>query len=327
MKKETYNEKADLEWSLVEKKNDEIPAEKLEMIEKENEEWGIDQEDILIPETVSMQDPVRMYLKEIGRSPLLTANEEVILAKQIEKGDKEAKERLTQANLRLVVSIAKRYSGKNMQFLDLIQEGNIGLIKAVERFDYRRGFKFSTYATWWIRQAITRAIADQSRTIRVPVHMVESINRMTKIQRRLNLELGREPTDEEIADKMGITAEKVCEIKKASLEPVSLGTPIGEEGESCLEDFIPDSVHSVEKEVTQIRLREQVQEAVDKLPERDQKVLRLRFGLDDGRTRTLEEVGDEFHLTRERIRQIEAKALRKLRTNRIVKEMREYTVD
>lgn len=251
--------------------------------------------------------------------------EEVSLTKRIETGDKEAKEKLTEANLRLVVSIAKRYTVTNMQFLDFIQEGNIGLIKAADRFDYHRGFKFSTYATWWIRQVIIRAIADQSRTILVPVHMIENINLMSRVKRQLNLELGREPKNEEIADKMRITVERVREIKSASLEPVSLGTPIGEEGDSCLQDFIPDRTHSVEKEVAGIRMKEQVQEVVGKLPEREQRVLSLLFGLDDGRARTLEKVGNESHVTRERIRQIEAKALRRLRTNRTTKELREYT--
>ena len=327
MTKEHYQEKAEME-----RKNDrvgtgDVSVEKLETIEKENEELGIEEEDIHIPESINLEDHVRLYLKEITRTPLLTADEEADLAKRIENGDKEAKDRLIEANLRLVVSIAKRYAGKNMQFLDLIQEGNIGLIKAAEKFDYRRGFKFSTYATWWIRQSITRAISDKSRTIRVPVHVSENIQKVVRIKRQLIVELGKEPTNEEIADRMGITAEKVCEIMRASMEPVSLGAPVGEDGDSSLEDFIPDGTQSVENEVTQIRLTEQVQEAIGILPEREQRVLRLRFGLDDGRSRTLEEVGSEFHVTRERIRQIEAKALRKLNTNKASRELREYIID
>ena len=327
MTKEHYQEKAEME-----RKNDrvgtgDVSVEKLETIEKENEELGIEEEDIHIPESINLEDHVRLYLKEITRTPLLTADEEADLAKRIENGDKEAKDRLIEANLRLVVSIAKRYAGKNMQFLDLIQEGNIGLIKATEKFDYRRGFKFSTYATCWIRQSITRAISDKSRTIRVPVHVSENIQKVVRIKRQLIVELGKEPTNEEIADRMGTTAEKVREIMRASMEPVSLGAPVGEDGDSTLEDFIPDSTHSVENEVAQIRLTEQVQEALEMLPEREQRVLRLRFGLDDGRSRTLEEVGSEFHVTRERIRQIEAKALRKLNTNKASRELREYIID
>ena len=258
MTKEHYQEKAEME-----RKNDrvgtgDVSVEKLETIEKENEELGIEEEDIHIPESINLEDHVRLYLKEITRTPLLTADEEADLAKRIENGDKEAKDRLIEANLRLVVSIAKRYAGKNMQFLDLIQEGNIGLIKAAEKFDYRRGFKFSTYATWWIRQSITRAISDKSRTIRVPVHVSENIQKVVRIKRQLIVELGKEPTNEEIADRMGITAEKVCEIMRASMEPVSLGAPVGEDGDSSLEDFIPDGTQSVENEVKQIRLTEQV---------------------------------------------------------------------
>ena len=327
MTKEHYQEKAEME-----RKNDrvgtgDVSVEKLETIEKENEELGIEEEDIHIPESINLEDHVRLYLKEITSTPLLTADEEADLAKRIENGDKEAKDRLIEANLRLVVSIAKRYTGKNTQFLDLIQEGNIGLIKAAEKFDYRRGFKFSTYATCWIRQSITRAISDKSRTIRVPVHVSENIQKVVRIKRQLIVELGKEPTNEDIADRMGTTAEKVCEIMRASMDPVSLGAPVGEDGDSSLEDFIPDGTQSVENEVTQIRLTEQVQEAIGILPEREQRVLRLRFGLDDGRSRTLEEVGSEFHVTRERIRQIEAKALRKLNTNKASRELREYIID
>lgn len=327
MTKGYINKNADAGRKSDQVRIDDVSAEELEMIEKENEELRSEGEDILIPESVNLEDHVRMYLKDITRVPLLTAEEEVALAKRIENGDKKAKERMIEANLRLVVSIAKRYAGKNMQFLDLIQEGNIGLIKAAEKFDYRRGFKFSTYATWWIRQSITRAISDKSRTIRVPVHVSENIHRVARIKRQLNVELGKEPTNEEIADRMGIKVEKVREIMRASMEPVSLGAPVGEDGDSTLEDFIPDSTHSVENEVAQIRLTEQVQEALEMLPEREQRVLRLRFGLDDGRSRTLEEVGSEFHVTRERIRQIEAKALRKLNTNKVSRELREYIID
>ena len=327
MTKGYINKNTDAGWKSDQVRIDDVSAEELEMIEKENEELRSAGEDILIPESVNLEDHVRMYLKDITRVPLLTAEEEVALAKRIENGDKKAKERMIEANLRLVVSIAKRYAGKNMQFLDLIQEGNIGLIKAAEKFDYRRGFKFSTYATCWIRQSITRAISDKSRTIRVPVHVSENIQKVVRIKRQLIVELGKEPTNEEIADRMGTTAEKVREIMRASMEPVSLGAPVGEDGDSTLEDFIPDSTHSVENEVAQIRLTEQVQEALEMLPEREQRVLRLRFGLDDGRSRTLEEVGSEFHVTRERIRQIEAKALRKLNTNKASRELREYIID
>ncbi|MCC8127638.1 MAG: RNA polymerase sigma factor RpoD [Clostridiales bacterium] len=267
-----------------------------------------------VPETPGVDDPVRMYLKEIGKIPLLSFEEEIELAKRMEAGDTEAKERLAEANLRLVVSIAKRYSGRGMQLLDLIQEGNLGLIKAVEKFDYRKGYKFSTYATWWIRQAITRAIADQSRTIRIPVHMVETINRMIRTSRQLVQELGREPTTEEIAEKMGVPVERVEELRQISLEPVSLESPVGDEEDSHLGDFIQDeNMAAPADEAAYSLLREQLEEVLDGLSEREKMVLKLRFGLEDGRPHTLEEVGKQFHVTRERIRQIEAKALRRLR--------------
>jgi RNA polymerase primary sigma factor len=281
--------------------------------------------DLSVPEGIAIDDPVRMYLKEIGRVPLLTAEEEVELAKRIEQGDEEAKRRLAEANLRLVVSIAKRYVGRGMLFLDLIQEGNLGLIKAVEKFDYRKGYKFSTYATWWIRQAITRAIADQARTIRIPVHMVETINKLIRITRQLVQELGREPTPEEIAAQMDISVERVREIQKISQEPVSLETPIGEEEDSHLGDFIEDQDAPAPAEAASFRLlKEQLEEVLETLTPREEKVLRLRFGLDDGRARTLEEVGHVFGVTRERIRQIEAKALRKLRHPSRSKKLKDY---
>ena len=281
--------------------------------------------DLTVPEGVSLEDPVRMYLKEIGKVPLLTAQEELELAQRMEQGDDVAKNRLAEANLRLVVSIAKRYVGRGMQFLDLIQEGNLGLIKAVEKFDYRKGYKFSTYATWWIRQAITRAIADQARTIRIPVHMVETINKLIRVQRQLLQELGREPGPEEIAKEMGIPVERVREIQKISQEPVSLETPIGEEEDSHLGDFIEDDHMPTPQEAAAFTLlQEQIREVLGTLTDREQKVLRLRFGLDDGRQRTLEEVGKEFNVTRERIRQIEAKALRKLRHPTRAKKLRDY---
>ncbi len=282
-------------------------------------------EDISVPDTISTEDPVRLYLKEIGKVPLLTAEEEVDLAKRMGEGDEEAKHKLTEANLRLVVSIAKRYVGRGMLFLDLIQEGNLGLIKAVEKFDYTKGFKFSTYATWWIRQAITRAIADQARTIRIPVHMVETINKLMRVQRQLLQELGREPTEEEIAEEMGLTVERVREILKIAQEPVSLETPIGEEEDSHLGDFIQDENVPVPAEAAaRMLLKEQLDEVLDTLTEREQKVLRLRFGMNDGRARTLEEVGKEFDVTRERIRQIEAKALRKLRHPSRSRKLRDF---
>ena len=270
--------------------------------------------DISVPEGISIDDPVRMYLKEIGKVPLLTADEEIELAKRMEEGDEEAKKRLSEANLRLVVSIAKRYVGRGMLFLDLIQEGNLGLIKAVEKFDYRKGYKFSTYATWWIRQAITRAIADQARTIRIPVHMVETINKLIRVSRQLLQEYGREPQPEEIAEAMGIPEEKVREIIKIAQEPVSLETPIGEEEDSHLGDFIPDDDAPAPADAAAFTLlKEQLMSVLSTLTPREEMVLKLRFGLEDGRQRTLEEVGREFKVTRERIRQIEAKALRKLR--------------
>ncbi len=281
--------------------------------------------DLSVPDGIGVEDPVRLYLKEIGKIPLLTSEEETLLAKRMEEGDEEAKKQLAEANLRLVVSIAKRYAGRGMQFLDLIQEGNLGLIKAVDKFDYRKGYKFSTYATWWIRQSITRAIADQARTIRIPVHMVETINRLLRTSRQLVQELGREPSDEEIAAKMEITPERVREIRKISQDPVSLETPVGEEDDSHLGDFIQDDQVAVPvEEATFQLLREQLAEALSALTEREQKVLRMRFGLDDGRARTLEEVGREFKVTRERIRQIEAKALRKLRHPSRSKKLKDY---
>ena len=295
---------------------------------EEEEEIDMEHIDLSVPEGVSVEDPVRMYLKEIGKVPLLSSDDEIELAKKIELGDELAKEKLTEANLRLVVSIAKRYVGRGMQFLDLIQEGNLGLIKAVEKFDYRKGYKFSTYATWWIRQAITRAIADQARTIRIPVHMVETINRLVRVSRPLLQELGREPSPEEVALKVDMPVERVREIMKVSQEPVSLETPIGEEEDSHLGDFIQDDQVAVPADAaTFTMLHEQLMEVLDTLTEREQKVLRLRFGLDDGRPRTLEEVGREFNVTRERIRQIEAKALRKLRHPSRSKKLKDYLDD
>lgn len=281
--------------------------------------------DLSVPEGISIDDPVRMYLKEIGKVPLLSPDEEIELAHRIEKGDQAAKKKLAEANLRLVVSIAKRYVGRGMLFLDLIQEGNLGLIKAVEKFDYRKGFKFSTYATWWIRQAITRAIADQARTIRIPVHMVETINKLIRVSRQLLQELGREPLPEEIAKQMDMPVDKVREITKIAQEPVSLETPIGEEEDSHLGDFIPDDEAPAPAEAAAFTmLKEQLINVLDTLTPREEKVLRLRFGLDDGRARTLEEVGKEFNVTRERIRQIEAKALRKLRHPSRSKKLKDY---
>ncbi|WP_312520604.1 RNA polymerase sigma factor RpoD [Anaerospora sp.] len=281
--------------------------------------------DLSIPEGISIDDPVRMYLKEIGRVPLLTADEEINLAKRMEQGDEEAKRRLAEANLRLVVSIAKRYVGRGMLFLDLIQEGNLGLIKAVEKFDYNKGYKFSTYATWWIRQAITRAIADQARTIRIPVHMVETINKLIRVSRQLLQDKGREPLPEEIAKEMDISVERVREIMKIAQEPVSLETPIGEEEDSHLGDFIEDQDAPAPAEAASFMLlKEQLEEVLETLTPREEKVLRLRFGLDDGRARTLEEVGQHFGVTRERIRQIEAKALRKLRHPSRSKKLKDF---
>ena len=291
----------------------------------DEEEVELDKIDLSVPEGVSIEDPVRMYMKEIGKVSLLSADEEIELAKRMEKGDEAAKKRLAEANLRLVVSIAKRYVGRGMLFLDLIQEGNLGLIKAVEKFDYRKGYKFSTYATWWIRQAITRAIADQARTIRIPVHMVETINKLIRVSRQLLQELGREPTPEEIAEEMDMPVDRVREILKISQEPVSLETPIGEEEDSHLGDFIQDDNVPVPADAAAFTLlKEQLVEVLSTLTDREQKVLRLRFGLDDGRARTLEEVGKEFNVTRERIRQIEAKALRKLRHPSRSRKLKDY---
>ena len=291
----------------------------------DDDEIEVEKIDLSVPDGVSIEDPVRMYLKEIGKVPLLSAEEEIELAKRMELGDQEAKKRLAEANLRLVVSIAKRYVGRGMLFLDLIQEGNLGLIKAVEKFDYRKGYKFSTYATWWIRQAITRAIADQARTIRIPVHMVETINKLIRVSRQLLQELGREPTPEEIAAEMNMPVERVREILKISQEPVSLETPIGEEEDSHLGDFIQDDNVPVPADAAAFTLlKEQLEEVLGTLTEREQKVLTLRFGLEDGRARTLEEVGREFNVTRERIRQIGAKALRKLRHPSRSRKLKDY---
>ena len=297
-----------------------VPDASIEELEEEARS-----QDVTIPENINVEDHVRMYLKEIGKVPLLTADEEIEIAKRMEAGDETAKQQLAEANLRLVVSIAKRYVGRGMLFLDLIQEGNLGLIKAVEKFDYKKGYKFSTYATWWIRQAITRAIADQARTIRIPVHMVETINKLIRVSRQLLQEYGREPTPEEIAKEMNISENKVREIIKIAQEPVSLETPIGEEEDSHLGDFIPDEDAPAPAEAASFALmKEQLMEVLDTLTPREEKVLRLRFGLDDGRQRTLEEVGKEFNVTRERIRQIEAKALRKLRHPSRSKKLRDY---
>lgn len=292
---------------------------------EDEEEVELDKIDLSVPEGVSIEDPVRMYLKEIGKVSLLSADEEIELAKRMEKGDEAAKKRLAEANLRLVVSIAKRYVGRGMLFLDLIQEGNLGLIKAVEKFDYRKGYKFSTYATWWIRQAITRAIADQARTIRIPVHMVETINKLIRVSRQLLQELGREPTPEEIAEEMDMPVDRVREILKISQEPVSLETPIGEEEDSHLGDFIEDHDAPAPADAASFTLlREQLDEVLETLTVREKKVLELRFGLEDGRSRTLEEVGQHFGVTRERIRQIEAKALRKLRHPSRSKRLKDF---
>ncbi len=303
---------------------DAAPEDELtERAARQDDEFDVT--DLSVPPGVKINDPVRMYLKEIGRVSLLSADDEIQLAKRIEEGDEEAKRRLAEANLRLVVSIAKRYVGRGMLFLDLIQEGNMGLIKAVEKFDYRKGYKFSTYATWWIRQAITRAIADQARTIRIPVHMVETINKLIRISRQLLQELGREPSAEEIAAEMDMSPEKVREIQKIAQEPVSLETPIGEEDDSHLGDFIPDEDALAPADAAAYELlKEQLEDVLDTLTEREENVLRLRFGLDDGRTRTLEEVGKVFGVTRERIRQIEAKALRKLRHPSRSKRLKDF---
>ena len=312
-----YLEKSDVDVLGV------VPESSSEEDEEEEEEEV--ELDLSLPDGVNIDDPVRMYLKEIGKVNLLTAEEEIDLAKRMEDGDEIAKQRLAEANLRLVVSIAKRYVGRGMLFLDLIQEGNLGLIKAVEKFDYRKGYKFSTYATWWIRQAITRAIADQARTIRIPVHMVETINKLIRVSRQLLQELGRDPTPEEIGAELDMPVEKVREILKISQEPVSLETPIGEEEDSHLGDFIQDDNVPVPADAAAFTLlKEQLVEVLDTLTDREQKVLRLRFGLDDGRARTLEEVGREFNVTRERIRQIEAKALRKLRHPSRSRKLKDY---
>jgi len=324
-------EEIDLEPDQIEKVYESLEALGIDVVGGTEAEPDLQDEpdekelDISVPEGISIDDPVRMYLKEIGKVPLLSADEEVELAKRMEKGDVEAKRKLAEANLRLVVSIAKRYVGRGMLFLDLIQEGNLGLIKAVEKFDYRKGYKFSTYATWWIRQAITRAIADQARTIRIPVHMVETINKLIRVSRQLLQEYGREPQPEEIAREMGISEDKVREIIKIAQEPVSLETPIGEEEDSHLGDFIPDDDAPAPAEAAAFTLlKEQLMDVLDTLTPREEKVLRLRFGLDDGRARTLEEVGKEFNVTRERIRQIEAKALRKLRHPSRSKKLKDY---
>ncbi|MFJ5715401.1 RNA polymerase sigma factor RpoD [Neobacillus sp. NPDC093127] len=306
---------------LVGESDEEDPD--IKKLAKEEDEFDLN--DLSVPPGVKINDPVRMYLKEIGRVDLLSAEDEIKLANRIEEGDEEAKRRLAEANLRLVVSIAKRYVGRGMLFLDLIQEGNMGLIKAVEKFDYRKGFKFSTYATWWIRQAITRAIADQARTIRIPVHMVETINKLIRVQRQLLQDLGREPTPEEIGEDMDLTPDKVREILKIAQEPVSLETPIGEEDDSHLGDFIEDQdATSPSEHAAYELLKEQLEDVLDTLTDREENVLRLRFGLDDGRTRTLEEVGKVFGVTRERIRQIEAKALRKLRHPSRSKRLKDF---
>jgi RNA polymerase primary sigma factor len=320
-------EEIDLSPEQIEKIYEVLESMGIEVIGEAPEVEGqeIDVTDLSVPEGISIDDPVRMYLKEIGKVPLLSPNEEIQLAQKIEAGDQVAKKKLAEANLRLVVSIAKRYVGRGMLFLDLIQEGNLGLIKAVEKFDYRKGYKFSTYATWWIRQAITRAIADQARTIRIPVHMVETINKLIRVSRQLLQELGREPQAEEIAKIMEMPVDKVREIMKIAQEPVSLETPIGEEEDSHLGDFIPDDEAPAPAEAAAFTmLKEQLINVLDTLTPREEKVLRLRFGLDDGRARTLEEVGKEFNVTRERIRQIEAKALRKLRHPSRSKKLKDY---
>ena len=324
---EDKTQKADVDFSdndndlIVDKDFDGVSDDEL----KKEDDVEMDKIDLSLPKGISIDDPVRMYLKEIGKIPLLKPHEEIEYAKRMMEGDEVAKQRLVEANLRLVVSIAKRYVGRGMLFLDLIQEGNLGLIKAVEKFDYERGFKFSTYATWWIRQAITRAIADQARTIRIPVHMVETINKLIRVSRQLLQELGRDPKPEEIAKEMDMSEEKVREIMKIAQDPVSLETPIGEEEDSHLGDFIPDDDAPAPAEAAAYSLlKEQIEDVLGSLNEREQKVLKLRFGLEDGRARTLEEVGKEFDVTRERIRQIEAKALRKLRHPSRSKKLRDY---
>ena len=327
------SEKLDYIYDFLESKKidvmrmsmDEDTDSELFLDEDPEEEVDVEHIDLSVPDGIGLDDPIRMYLKEIGKVPLLSTEEEIELAKRIELGDEEAKRTLAESNLRLVVSIAKRYMGRGMQFLDLIQEGNLGLIKAVEKFEYKKGYKFSTYATWWIRQAITRAIADQARTIRIPVHMVETINRLIRTQRQLVQTLGREPSPDEVAAAMEIPVERVREVMKISMDPVSLETPIGEEEDSHLGDFIQDEQVMVPADAaTYTLLREQLTEVLETLTEREQKVLRLRFGLDDGRPRTLEEVGRDFNVTRERIRQIEAKALRKLRHPSRSRKLKDY---
>lgn len=319
-------ENIDLSPEQIEKIYEVLESMGIEVQGEANEIDAVEEElDLSVPEGIAIDDPVRMYLKEIGKVPLLSSEEEIELAQKIEEGSQYAKKKLAEANLRLVVSIAKRYVGRGMLFLDLIQEGNLGLIKAVEKFDYRKGYKFSTYATWWIRQAITRAIADQARTIRIPVHMVETINKLIRVQRQLLQELGRDPFPEEISKVMDLPVEKVREIQKIAQEPVSLETPIGEEEDSHLGDFIPDDDAPAPAEAAAFTmLKEQLINVLDTLTPREEKVLRLRFGLDDGRARTLEEVGKEFNVTRERIRQIEAKALRKLRHPSRSKKLKDY---
>ena len=318
-------EKSGIDVLRITNDDDDDVIDDEEIMLSEEDEVDMENIDLSVPDGISIEDPVRMYLKEIGKVPLLSAEEEIELAQRMEEGDEDAKKRLAEANLRLVVSIAKRYVGRGMLFLDLIQEGNLGLIKAVEKFDYRKGYKFSTYATWWIRQAITRAIADQARTIRIPVHMVETINKLIRVSRQLLQELGREPLPEEIAEEMNLPVERVREILKISQEPVSLETPIGEEEDSHLGDFIQDDNVPVPADAAAFTLlKEQLEEVLGTLTEREQKVLRLRFGLDDGRARTLEEVGKEFNVTRERIRQIEAKALRKLRHPSRSRKLKDY---
>ncbi|MBN2853156.1 MAG: RNA polymerase sigma factor RpoD [Clostridia bacterium] len=323
-----YLEDLDFESDQMEQLYEKFEVAGVDVIEDDKELEEIEEElgrDVQIPDGISIDDPVRMYLKEIGKVTLLTAKDEIRLAKGMECGDDECKKQLAEANLRLVVSIAKRYVGRGMQFLDLIQEGNLGLIKAVEKFDYTKGYKFSTYATWWIRQAITRAIADQARTIRIPVHMVETINKLIRVSRQLVQELGRDPLPEEIAEEMNISVDKVREIMKISQEPVSLETPIGEEEDSHLGDFIPDQDALAPSEAAAFTLlKEQLVSVLDTLTPREEKVLKLRFGLEDGKARTLEEVGREFNVTRERIRQIEAKALRKLRHPSRSKKLKDY---
>ena len=320
-----YREANNIDVLRINSDSDDDADMDIDGIISDEEEVDMENIDLSVPEGVSIEDPVRMYLKEIGKVPLLSAEREIELAKRMEEGDEDAKKELAEANLRLVVSIAKRYVGRGMLFLDLIQEGNLGLIKAVEKFDYHKGYKFSTYATWWIRQAITRAIADQARTIRIPVHMVETINKLIRVSRQLLQELGREPLPEEIAKELDMPVDRVREILKISQEPVSLETPIGEEEDSHLGDFIQDDNVPVPAEAAaQTLLKEQLDEVLDTLTEREQKVLRLRFGMNDGRARTLEEVGKEFDVTRERIRQIEAKDLRKLRHPSRSRKLRDY---